>query len=153
MSDIHESNEQELMAKLRQALNAADPVPSDVTDFAKAALAWRTIDAELAAVAYDSSTEETPAGVRSAATAHMLSFQAGEWTIDIEYVSATARLIGQIEPSREVTVDLHFAGGIATTEADDLGRFAFDSILPGPISLVCRTPGDLEVVKTEWTVI
>ena len=153
MSDIHESSEQELMAKLRRALDAADPVPTDVTDFAKAALGWRTIEAELAAISYDSSTEETPAGVRSTATAHMLSFQAGEWTIDIEYQSSTGRLIGQIEPAREATVELHFAGGTVITEADDLGRFAFDGILPGPISLVFRTPGDIEVVKTEWTVI
>jgi len=153
VSDIHHGAESTLIAKLRQALNASDPVPSDVTDFAKAALGWRTIDAELAALSYDSSTEETPAGVRSAATARMLSFQAGSWTIEFEFNASTGRLIGQIDPARPVSVELHFAGGIVATETDDLGRFSFDGVLPGPVSLVARTAGDLEVVKTEWTVL
>lgn len=153
VSDIHEGNEEVLLTMLGKALDVADPVPSDVTDFAKAALGWRTIDAELAAIAYDSSTEETPAGVRNTSTARMLSFEAGSWTLEIEYNAATGRFIGQIEPARGATVELHFAGGITTTGTDDLGRFTFDDVLPGPISLVCRTPGDLEVVKTEWTVL
>ena len=153
VSDSHDKNEEMLLAKLRQGLEATDPVPGDVTEFAKAALGWRSIDAELAAIAYDSSTEETPAGVRTTATGRLLSFEVGDWTIEIEHNPNTGRLIGQVEPPREATVELHFAGGITTTEADDLGRFAFDDVLPGPVSLVVRTPGDLEVVKTEWTVL
>ena len=153
MSENHDKNEEMLLAKLRQGLDASDPVPGDVTDFAKAALGWRTIDAELAEIAYDSSTEETPAGVRSTATSRMLSFEVGAWAIEIEHNPATGRLIGQIEPAREATVEIHFAGGTQTTAADELGRFAFDDVLPGPVSLVIRTPGDLEVIKTEWTVL
>ena len=83
----------------------------------------------------------------------MLSFEAGHWTIDIEYNAATGRLIGQVEPAREVIVELHLAGGPVISVADELGRFDFDGVLPGPVSLVFRTPGDLEVVKTEWTVL
>jgi hypothetical protein len=83
----------------------------------------------------------------------MLSFEAGNWSIDIEYSPVSERLIGQIEPARQVEVELHIAGGTIVTQTDELGRFDFDGVLPGPISLVFRTPGNLEVIKTEWTVL
>ncbi|HEY7469677.1 MAG TPA: carboxypeptidase-like regulatory domain-containing protein [Acidimicrobiia bacterium] len=153
MSDMTGQSEDRLMSLLRKGLGQADPAPSDVTEFAKAAFSWRDIDAELAELAYDSSEETTPSGVRSTATARMLSFEAGNWSIDIEYSPVSERLIGQIEPARQVEVELHIAGGTIVTQTDELGRFDFDGVLPGPISLVFRTPGNLEVIKTEWTVL
>jgi hypothetical protein len=153
MTESTPLSEGRLLSLLREGLDKTDPVPADVTDFARTALSWRTIDAELAEIAYDSSEETPPVGVRSAVTARMLSFEVGHWTIDIEYNAATGRLIGQVEPAREVIVELHLAGGPAVSIADELGRFDFDGVLPGPVSLVFRTAGDLEVVKTEWTVL
>ncbi len=153
MSDSPGHSEDRLLSLLREGLDDADPVPSDVSDFARAALAWRTIEAELAGISYDSGAEAVPSGVRSAATARMLSFETDSWTIDIEYNSSTGRLIGQVDPARELHVELQVAGGTIVSDTDDLGRFTFDGVLPGPISLIFRTPGDLEVVKTEWTVL
>lgn len=153
MSESTGQSQDRLMSILRRGIEESDPVPTDVTEFAKAALSWRTIDAELAEIAYDSSEEETPAGVRGTATARMLSFEAGSWTIDIEYTPGSGRLIGQVDPAREATVELHLAGAIVTGQTDDLGRFDFEGVLPGPVSLVFRTAGNLEVVKTEWTVL
>ena len=153
MSDAMHPEDEALISQLKSALEQTDPVPADVSEFAKAAFSWRDIDAELAAIEFDSSTADLPAGVRSAATARMLSFEAGEWTIDIEYNEATRRLLGQVSPGQRCTVELHYAGGVSEAEADDLGRFDFDDILPGPVSLVIRTPGNLHVIKTEWTVL
>lgn len=99
MSESNRQSEDRLMSLLQQGLDEADPVPTDVTDFARAALSWRTIDAELAQLAYDSSEESTSAGVRSAATARMLSFEVGTWMIDIEYNAPAGSLMGQIEPA------------------------------------------------------
>ena len=113
---------------------------------------WRQIDAELAAISFDSETE-APAATRSTATARMLSFTAGQWTIDIEYDETSHRLLGQVSPGRQVIVELHFAGGAVGLHSDGEGRFDFDGVLPGPVSLVVRTPGNLEVIKTEWTVL
>ena len=153
MSNEMNKEDQELISRLRETLSESDPVPSDVTEFAKAAFAWRSIDAELAEMAYDSSTEEVPSGVRSTATARMLSFEAGRWTIDLEYNEATQRLIGQVDPGQRLVIELHFAGGAIGIYSDERGRFDFDDVLPGPISLVIRTSGDIEVIKTEWTVL
>jgi hypothetical protein len=152
MSEPRQEREDELLAMLREGLEESDPVPIDVTDFAKAALGWRQIDAELAAISFDSELE-APAATRSTATARMLSFTAGQWTIDIEYDQTSHRLLGQVSPGRQVIVELHFAGGAVGLHSDGEGRFDFDGVLPGPVSLVIRTPGNLEVVKTEWTVL
>ena len=76
MSENMSSHEDDqLVAKLRDVLNSTDPAPSDVADFAVAAYSWRTIDAELAALDFDSLDEDVPAGVRSATTARMMSFR------------------------------------------------------------------------------
>lgn len=153
MSDERDQNNEELIAELRAALNESDPVPTDVTEFARAAFSWRRIDAELAEIAYDSSTEDALAGVRSTTTARIISFQAGRWTIDVEYDASTQRLIGQVDPAQRVTVEIRFTGVALAEDTDNLGRFRFDGVPSGPMSLVIRVPGDLEVIKTEWTVL
>ena len=153
MSDNTHPEDQELIDRLGEILNEVDPVPADVSEFAKAAFDWRNIDGELASMEFDSSTEDVPSGVRSTATARMLSFEAGEWTIDIEYNEHTQRLIGQVNTDQRCTIELHFAGGALGVFSDELGRFDFDDVLPGPVSLVVRTPGNLHVIKTEWTVL
>jgi hypothetical protein len=153
MTENTDSRDSELIDRLGRILNETDPVPADVSEFAKAAFDWRNIDGELASMEFDSSTEDVPSGVRSTATARMISFEAGEWTIDIEYDEHSRRLIGQVSPGTKCVIELHFAGGAIGLETDDLGRFDFDEVLPGPVSLVVRTPGNLHVIKTEWTVL
>ena len=152
MSESTHKGEDKILSLLHRALDESDPVPTDVTDFARAAISWRTVDADLAQLSYDSSEESTPIGVRSLSVARMLSFETSAWAIDIEYNTASRLLMGQIEPSREVAVELHLAGGVVATESDELGRFSFDGILPGPIALVFRPSGD-EMIKTEWTLL
>ena len=154
MSENKDYTEAQLIELLQQGLVATDPVPADVTEFAMAALTWRTIDAELAEIAFDSASEETPAGVRGPASERMLSYETSKLSIDVEYRTATRRLIGQIAPPQPATVQLHHAKGTSTTVADDLGRFAFDDVEPGPVSIVCTSMGeDPDVTKTEWTVL
>ena len=152
MTESSPQSEDRVMSLLRRGLDESDPVPIDIVDFARAALAWRSIDAELAELSYDSSHEQTSAGVRTTATARMLSFETGDWLADLEYSAATGRLMGQVEPARIMTVELHLGGSVVAAAADELGRFVFDGVLPGPIALVFRLSDD-ETVKTEWVVI
>jgi hypothetical protein len=154
MSKRTDYTERELLELIRRGTSDSDPVPPDVTEFAAAAFSWRNIDAELAAMAFDSADEDLPAGVRSSGAERSLSFESPTISIDIEYRAATRRVIGQVSPPQVATVELHHREGTVTTETDDLGRFSFDGLEPGPVSVVIRTQGDTpEVVKTEWTVL
>lgn len=141
-----------IMSLLQRGLDQSDPVPSDVTDFAKAALSWRTIDVELAQMTYDSIDESSIATVRSTTTARIVGFESGEWMIDLEHDAATHELRGQIDPAGRVEVELHVIGAVLSAETDDLGRFTFDGVEAGPVALVIRVDGDV-VVKTEWIVL
>lgn len=152
MSEFESAEEEKLIAALRKGLGDSDPVPRDVIEFAKAAYTWRDIDAELAELEFDSIDEDIPSGVRSSATARMISFQAGQWMIDIEYTEAFGRLIGAISPRARYTVEVRTAGTSFTTESDDSGRFEAEGVSPGPASLVLRFP-DGQVVKTQWVLL
>jgi hypothetical protein len=153
MSEFNQSKEDEkLLAMLRKGLANSDAVPSDVAAFAKAAFTWRDIDAELAELDFDSADEEVPAGVRSSTTLRMISFQAGQWMIDIEYDEAAGRLIGATSPPARYTVELHTSGASFTTESDDMGRFTADGIARGPLGMVLRFIRG-QVVKTQWVVL
>ncbi len=150
MSELTNQQEENLLTLLRTGLDVSDPVPEDVTEFAKAALLWRNIDAELAELSYDSSEER--AAVRGVATARILAFESAEWMVDLEYDPFSGHLMGQIEPARHVMVELHVIGKVLRTESDNEGRFGFDGIYNGPVALVIRIE-DEQVVKTEWIIL
>jgi hypothetical protein len=151
MSDSANQQEERLLSLLRRGLDQSDPSPADVAEFAKAALSWRTIDADLAQLSYDSS-EESNSVVRGVATSRMLAFESGELMIDLEHEPVSGRLLGQLEPAGRMTVELHVLDTVLVTESDELGRFSFDGIQSGPFALVVGLDGD-EVVKTEWVIL
>jgi hypothetical protein len=152
MTKPTDQEDQKIMALLRRGLDQSDPVPSDVTEFAKEALSWRTIDAELAQLSYDSTDEATSNTVRSTASARIVGFETGEWMIDLEHDAATRELRGQIQPAGRLEVELHVVGAVLVTGTDELGRFSFDGIEAGPVALVIRVESG-ETVKTEWIVL
>jgi hypothetical protein len=153
MSEFNESIEEaRLLALLRDGLAESDPAPSDIAAFAKAALTWRDIEAELAELDFDSAAEDLPTGVRSSATARMLSFLIGQWTLDVEFDEISGRLLGAISPETPYIVDLHSAGTFFTTESDEVGRFQAEGLIRGPLSMVLRFPNGI-VFKTQWVVL
>ncbi|HEX2403521.1 MAG TPA: hypothetical protein VHM29_02380 [Acidimicrobiia bacterium] len=152
MSDSANQHEERLLSLLRTGLGQSDPSPADVSEFAKAALSWRTIDADLAQLSYDSSEDSNSVSVRGVATSRRLAFESGELTIDLEHEPVSGHLLGQLEPAGRMTVELHVLDTVLVSESDELGRFSFDGIRSGPFALVIRLAGD-EVVKTEWVIL
>ena len=138
----------QLLAQLAAALSTVDPVPEPVLEAAKAVFTWRTIDAELASLAFDSATDEL-VGVRSADTARQLTFRSEG--VEIELAVLSGRLVGQLVPPQLAEIVLHHGGGELSAAADDLGRFSFDEVAAGPIRLTCML--DDGVVQTEWTIL
>jgi hypothetical protein len=82
----------------------------------------------------------------------VISFEVGNWTIDVEYNPATGTLMGSVSPESPLTVELHSRGARFVMELDDMGRFEFDNVEGGPASLVFRS-SDGETVKTSWIVL
>jgi hypothetical protein len=152
VSNNDHTTEERLLAELAAALGDVDPVPESVIEAAKASYTWRTVDAELAELVFDSASAELT-GVRGAEGTRQVTFRAPGIEIEVAVVAEAARrIVGQLVPPQTASVELRFQGDSVTTGSDDLGRFAFDEIPVGPISLRC-TLEDGTVVQTDWMLI
>lgn len=146
-------NDEQLLRRLAAAFDAADPLPEAVVAAAKASFTWRTIDAELAALVFDSAAEEL-VGVRSAAATRQMTFRTPG--VEIELALATEpnrRLIGQLVPPQTAEVELHHEDGVWTAQADSLGRFSLQDVPTGSVRLTCRLTDASATVQTEWMII
>src|SRR3954471_11304839 len=108
--------DEELLAELAEALRAEQEVPAALVDSGKAVWTWRTVDAELAALTYDSAAEtahgelalirsEAAPGERArpraeAAPLRSLTYASTHFIIDLE-VTRDA-LLGQVQPADAV---------------------------------------------------
>jgi hypothetical protein len=146
-------SDHDLMEELRLAGLVADPVPERVVFAAKASLAWRTIDAELAELTYDSAfDDDRRALVRGAATARLLTFAADGLTVDVEVESTDRelRLVGELAPGQRAVIIVGHAEGTTEVETDDDGRFRTEGVPAGPVSLSVRLVTGGAMVQTEW---
>src|SRR5437762_11114526 len=144
-----------LIDELRSVVAELDPVPDRVLAAARGSFTWRTIDVELAALAYDSVLDEDRlALVRSGDAARLLTFETPELSVELEVtvVGKQRRIVGQLVPPSAGVVELRHAGGLLTLDADELGRFAAEGVEPGPVSLRCRAAG-AAAIATEWTTV
>jgi hypothetical protein len=153
-----EPDDTELEEELRRIVAQVDPVPPGLLGAAVGAFAWRTIDADLAELVFDSLVDHDEAAlVRGSGQGRMLSFRASSLTIDVEMTGTgdSRKLVGQLLPPQRASVDIRQGDHVVTIEADELGRFSAGPLQAGPISLRCR-PGAETVqppVVTDWVAI
>jgi hypothetical protein len=143
-------SDDQLLADLAAAVRAERGVPPRLVDAAKAAFAWHTIDAELAALAFDSAGE--PAGTRAeTADLRAMTFVASHITIEVE-VTAEA-LLGQIAPPTAGTLQVRQADGrVQAVPVDALGWFTVRPCPTGMFRLELSLPTGPRVV-TAWTTL
>ena len=151
--------EQAMLAELADA-GRVEAVPVESVAAAKSVFAWRTLDAELAALSYDSDVaEDAMAGMRSSgtATARLLTFESAGLTVEVEASPAGSgdrwRLQGQLVPPGPGTVEVRYANGIVSVEVDEVGRFSADGVPSGPVSLRCRPASGGGAVATDWVLL
>jgi hypothetical protein len=130
------SDDDELMQDLAAALRPT-PVEPRMIDAARAAFAWRTVDAdlELATLLYDSHLDGS-AAVRGPAPGapRALVFRSGRLGVEIEL--SDAGIEGQLIPPEPGVVRLlTVAGAQAETTADEVGCFTFAHRRRGPIRI------------------
>lgn len=148
------SSDDPLLGQLRRLARTVDPVPNEVTAYARAALGWRRVDAELAELLADSRLE-APAGTRSIAESmRSLTFRATDVELDVEIEESGDRLLllGQLAPSTKAQIDVQRDDGtiLASTSGDDLGRFRFELPAGGRIRLVVRREPPAPPIETSW---
>ena len=148
----------DLLDELRSVLNRVDPTPPEVTEFTKAALGWRRLDADLAELLTDSTLEtESTALTRSGGSGgRWLTFRAANLSIDIEIrVDGNVRtLLGQLTPPlAAAAIEVQAADGsvAATAESDSLGRFRLTLDVGGRVRLrILRHDQPAPPVETSW---
>lgn len=148
-----EHNDVHLLADLNSLYANDDPVPEEVLQAARSAIAWADLDAELAKLI----DEESLVGqaVRATGDHRLLTFEAEHLTFVVEATELThgRKLVGQVVPAGPRELCLESAGGnTATTEVDELGRFSVPQLPAGPARLRCELPDGTRVV-TEWGTI
>jgi hypothetical protein len=146
----HAMGDDELLALLGRALGTADAPPEHVLEGARSAFTWRTIDAELAELVFDSARELS--GVRSDDANRQVTFSAPGVEIEVMVIdNGSRRLVGQLVPPVATTIELVGSDAVYSTRSDDLGRFGFDELAPGPVRLVILDAGgEASTVQTEW---
>jgi hypothetical protein len=157
---VDQDDREDLMAALRDAAARHDPVPDRVVQAARAALTWRTVDAELAELVDDSAL--TAGGVRSASGGRLLTFDAPACGLVVEVTSTgdRRRLVGElttpgrahvaVTPARGPEHHEHTEDAVGTT-TDERGRFVLDDVPPGVVRLVvARSEASPAQVVTSW---
>jgi hypothetical protein len=150
------SSDDDLLGDLRRVIAELDPIPEDVLIAARAALDWRTLDAELAALVHDS-VGEPALGVRGGGEPRCMTFAAADIEIEVgverQGDGPTLRLSGQLVPAQTAQIAIGTGGGLVLTRADTRGRFAAAGVVPGPLRLRCwldRAPDGGRLVQTAW---
>ena len=159
MNDEFIRSDDELMADLAMLMDLADAVPASVVAAAKASVAYRDLDEELAALIYDSDFDDgSPlpgrgelARVRGGGT-RRLTFEGPDLTVELK-MQPERRLIGQLVPSQEADIEIFSPTGSFTVHADALGRFVAEGVPSGPVSLRCQGGRATRKTQTEWVTL
>lgn len=136
--EVHEADDA-LLARLRGALEAAEPVPPDAHRAALDAFAFRDVDAALAEL-----VEGELAATRG--DDGPLVFATGTAEIVVDRAGRDA--VGQLSPAGpwQGRVESPRHGDVAF-RADDLGRFRV-GLAGGPVRIVVELPDG--AVRTDW---
>jgi hypothetical protein len=143
------TEDDQLLAALREALSASEAVPAWFLETGKNAYAWHNIDAELAQLTYDSDSDKPMAtATRSeTATIRALTFTSTNMSMELEVTEDS--LLGQIIPPRAGTLEIHTKTGVMTTTVDEIGCFAVDPKPDNSFRLRCRIADGTDVL-TGW---
>ncbi len=146
-------DDDELEQELRRAEQLLDPVPAHLARGAVDMFDLRAIDAELAALVFDSADAGMVAAVRGSGQPRLLTFRAGDLSIELELAGTTLErgISGRLIPAQPAEIEIRFGDQRLAVTADELGRFTVTSAGSGPISLRFQSGGLASAqVVTEW---
>lgn len=150
MGDQWWRDDDELLAVLGEALREERDVPAYFVETGKAVFAGCPIEAELAALIYDSLVDALPVpAIRaSRATIRELTFATPELKIHVQLTTSALR--GQVVPPQCGELEVHMTGRASRTiEIDEQGWFTITPVPRGSFRLLCRMPGGVSAL-TDW---
>ncbi|MDA0638885.1 hypothetical protein OUY22_36200 [Nonomuraea sp. MCN248] len=133
--------------ELRAIASVLDPVPPELLEDAMLAFTLRTLDAELALLAFDSWDEQAATRVRGPGAPRLLTFRTAR--VEVELEVAGRRLMGRLTPAVATDIRVQGRDGEQRVRSDGLGRFSADALTPGPLRLRVVPPSGGPVV-TSW---
>lgn len=118
-------SDEALLRALRGVLRPRTEPPAAVLAAARELFGLRDLEAELAALTYDSLLDDAPVGIRAAAQPRILTFTAENLTIEVEIDAGPTgrRLLGQLVPAQAAELELRWDNEKIAATADELGRF------------------------------
>lgn len=147
-------DDDELERDLKSAAQLLDPIPPRLLRDAMDIFGWRTIDAELAELVFDSADTHAAELVRGSGQPRLLTFQASDLSIELELTGGgpERRIAGRLVPARHADVEIRYGVLQRTVTTDELGRFSVTLPGSGPVSLRCRPAGSTASwqVVTDW---
>jgi hypothetical protein len=140
-----------LLAELRRIAALGDPVPGGWREAAGVGLAWASIPAAAARLAYDHRVlPGRGLGSLTAAVREMrysTGTSAVELTLEVEPAPRRVRLAGRLDPGRPAAIAVVWPEDRADAQTDGEGGFRFEDLPRRPLYVVVA--GD-QPVKTGW---
>jgi hypothetical protein len=139
----------ELLQELAAALQEA-PADEDFIRAGQAAFTWRTVDTDLELLGLATGSGQVAGALVRGGGRRALAFRGERMSVEIEIDKDG--IVGQVTPPQPGQITLVTVGGPEmTTQADDVGCFAFPPPPAGPIRLDCRLGDDHFI--TEWVTV
>ena len=157
-SQLRGLDDEGLLAALHEMLGERGTAPGWSVELAKGSYGLRAIDTELAALTSDSELTTKRSGLRADGGPRLLVFDAAALSVEIEIEPGNRagqwQLIGQLIPAGMARIQMRrgLQAESAWVDADELGRFAVDNLVSGPLSLICVRQGQPAAV-TAWITI
>ncbi len=144
------TDDEVLLALLRDTIEQIDPVPPAATAAALRAFDMFRVDDELATLVADSLDDDAVLVRHDAALERLLTFTAPALSVEVQLPARGNTIFGAIvPPAAAAVVEIESPTAVTTTTSDQLGRFHGD-VAPGCCRLRVRV-GD-SVVVTPWIV-
>ncbi len=147
-------DDDELEQELKSAEELLDPIPPRLLVDATDLFGWRTIDAELAELVFDSADTHAAALARGSGHPRLLTFRASDLSIELELTGRRPerRIAGRLVPARSAEVEIRQGALQRTVTTDEFGRFSITSPGSGPVSIRCQPAGSTASwqVVTQW---
>jgi hypothetical protein len=133
--------DRENLRRVQEAFAAADPMPADLPERIRFALALANLEAEVARLV--AQEDHRSLATRGEEQSRTITFDSESLTIMIRIDAnedGTVRVDGWLAPAQRREIEMRTGAELLAVASDDQGRFAFARVPRGTAQLVVRAP-------------